>query len=110
MLKGKSMIDQKTKGEYINFTVIGNASNGVRIIVAHEMKALIFKEKSKDRITTKKGKCISFHQLSINIPNGENAIFLRGDKDSETILKKENYKEKKKKMQNIKHKIIFIFK
>jgi len=45
--------------------------------------ALKFTEKARERINAAKGKCITFDQLAINRPNGENVIILRGTRDRE---------------------------
>jgi hypothetical protein len=45
--------------------------------------ALKFSKKSRERITTAKGKCITFNQIAINTSKGENAILLRVTRDKE---------------------------
>ena len=81
----KSVADQKAKGDDIIFAVVGTVSNDTRIIDVPEMKvcALKFTEKARERITAAKGKCITFDQLAINRPKGENVILLRGTRDRE---------------------------
>ena len=45
--------------------------------------ALKFTEKARERINAANGKCITFDQLAINRPEGENVILLRGTRDRE---------------------------
>ena len=81
----KSVADQKAKGNDIIFAVVGTVTDDTRLIDVPEMKicALKFTEKARERITSAKGKCITFDQLAINRPNGENVILLRGTRDRE---------------------------
>ena len=81
----KSVTDEKNKGNDIIFAVIGTVTNDTRIIDVPEMKvcALKFTEKARERIVAAKGKCITFDQLAINRPKGENIILLRGTRDRE---------------------------
>ena len=81
----KSVADQKAKGDDIIFAIIGTVTNDTRLIDVPEMKvcALKFTEKARERITAAKGKCITFDQLAINRPKGENVILLRGTRDRE---------------------------
>ena len=74
----KSVEELKSKGNDIIFAVVGTVTNDVRTIDVPEMKvcALKFTEKARERITGSKGKCITFDQLAINRPNGENVIYL----------------------------------
>ena len=81
----KSVEEHKKKGDDIIFAIVGTVTNDTRIIDVPEMKvcALKFTEKARERITAAKGKCITFDQLAINRPNGENVILLRGTRDRE---------------------------
>ena len=81
----KSVADQKAKGNDIIYAVVGTVTDDIRLIDVPEMKicALKFTEKARKRITDAKGKCITFDQLAINRPNGENVILLRGSRDRE---------------------------
>ena len=81
----KSVADQKAKGDDIIFAIIGTVTNDTRLIDVPEMKvcALKFTEKARERITAANGKCITFDQLAINRPKGENVILLRGTRDRE---------------------------
>ena len=81
----KCVADQKAKGDDIIFAIVGTVTNDTRIIDVPEMKvcALKFTEKARERITAANGKCITFDQLAINRPNGENVILLRGTRDRE---------------------------
>ena len=81
----KSVADQKAKGDDIIFAIVGTVTNDTRLIDMPEMKvcALKFTEKARERITAAKGKCITFDQLAINRPKGENVILLRGTRDRE---------------------------
>ena len=81
----KSVADQKAKGDDIIFAIVGTVTNDTRLIDVPEMKvcALKFTEKARERITSAKGKCLSFDQLAINRPEGENVILLRGTRDRE---------------------------
>ena len=67
------------------FAVVGTITDDTRLIEVPELKvcALKFTEKARERITAAKGKCITFDQLAINRPNGENVILLRGTRDRE---------------------------
>ena len=79
----KSVVDQKSKGDDLIFAIVGTVTNDTRIIDVPEMKvcALKFTEKARERITAAKGKCITFDQLAINRPQGENVILLRGTRE-----------------------------
>ncbi len=81
----KSVTAQKEKGDDIIFAVVGTVTNDTRIIDVPEMKvcALKFSEKARERITNAKGKCLTFDQLAINRPKGENVIIIRGTRDRE---------------------------
>ena len=81
----KSVADQKAKGDDIIFAIVGTVTNDTRLIDVPEMKvcALKFTEKARERITSGKGKCLTFDQLAINRPEGENVILLRGTRDRE---------------------------
>ena len=81
----KSVTDEKAKGNDIIFAVVGTVTDDTRLIDVPEMKicALKFTEKARERITGAKGKCITFDQLAINRPKGENVILLRGTRDRE---------------------------
>ena len=81
----KSVADQKAKGDDVIFAIIGTVTNDTRLIDVPEMKvcALKFTEKARERITAAKGKCITFDQLALNRPKGENVILLRGTRDRE---------------------------
>ena len=81
----KSVADQKAKGNDIIYALIRTISDDTRLIEFPEMKicALKFTEKARERITVAIGKCITFVQLAINRPNGENVILLRGTRDRE---------------------------
>ena len=79
----KSVEEAKKKGDDVIFAVVGTVTNDTRTIDVPEMKvcALKFTEKARERITAAKGKCITFDQLAVNRPNGENVILLRGTRD-----------------------------
>ena len=81
----KSVEEAKKKGDDVIFAVVGTVTNDTRTIDVPEMKvcALKFTEKARERITAAKGKCITFDQLAINRPKGENVILLRGTRDRE---------------------------
>ena len=81
----KSVKDAKEKGNDVIFAVVGTVTNDLRLIDVPELKvcALKFTEKARERITAAKGKCLTFDQLAINRPNGENVILLRGTRDRE---------------------------
>ena len=92
----KSVADQKAKGDDIIFAIVGTVTNDTRLIDMPEMKvcALKFTEKARERITAAKGKCITFDQLAINRPKGENVILLRGTRNREernTLIKPQDY-------------------
>ena len=81
----KSVKDEKAKGNDVIFAVVGTVTNDLRVLDLPEIKvcALKFTEKAREKITSAKGKCITFDQLAINRPNGENVILLRGTRDRE---------------------------
>ena len=81
----KSVEEAKKKGDDVIFAVVGTVTNDTRTIDVPEMKvcALKFTEKARERITAAKGKCITFDQLAVNKPTGENVILLRGTRDRE---------------------------
>ena len=82
----KSVQEQIAKGEDVIFAIVGTVTNDTRIIDFPEMKvcALKFTEKARERIISAKGKCITFDQLAINRPKGENVILLRGTRNRES--------------------------
>ena len=81
----KSITDLQKEKKDIIFAIVGTVTNDTRVIDIPEMKvcALKFTEKARERITSAKGKCITFDQLAINRPQGENVILLRGTRDRE---------------------------
>ena len=81
----KSVKEAKSKGNDVIFAVVGTVTNDLRVIDVPEMKvcALKFSEKARERIVASKGKCLTFDQLALNRPNGENVILLRGTRDRE---------------------------
>ena len=81
----KSVKDAQSKGNDVIFAVVGTVTNDLRVIDVPEMKvcALKFSEKARERIVASKGKCLTFDQLALNRPNGENVILLRGTRDRE---------------------------
>ena len=81
----KSVKDAQSKGNDVIFAVVGTVTNDLRLIDVPEMKvcALKFSEKARERIVAAKGKCLTFDQLALNRPNGENVILLRGTRDRE---------------------------
>ena len=82
----KSVQEQIAKGEDVIFAIVGTVTNDTRIIGFPEMKvcALKFTEKAREKIISAKGKCITFDQLAINRPKGENVILLRGTRNRES--------------------------
>ena len=82
----KSVQEQIAKGEDVIFAIVGTVTNDTRIIDFPEMKvcALKFTEKARERIISAEGKCITFDQLAINRPKGENVILLRGTRNRES--------------------------
>ena len=46
--------------------------------------ALKFTEKARERIEAVGGKCLTFDQLALSRPKGQNVILLRGTRDRET--------------------------
>jgi len=81
----KSITDLQKEKKDIIFAIVGTVTNDTRVIDIPEMKvcALKFTEKARERIIAAKGKCITFDQLAINRPNGENVVLLRGTRDRE---------------------------
>lgn len=81
----KSVTVAQKKGSDIIFAIVASVTNDTRAIELPPMKvcALKFTEKARERITAAGGKCITFDQLAINRPKGEDVILLRGTRDRE---------------------------
>ena len=71
---------EKNKDKDLIFAVVGTVTNDLRVmeIPAIKVCALRFTEKARERIVKAGGQCVTFDQLAINRPKGENVILLRG--------------------------------
>jgi len=76
------------KGKDLVFAVVGTITNDIRQleISALNVCALRFTEKARERIVAAGGKCLTFDQLAINRPKGENVVLLRGSRMREAKL------------------------
>lgn len=74
-------------GKDIVFAVVGTITDDVRQLELPAVKicALRFTETARRRITQNGGQCITFDQLAINRPKGENVVLLRGPRDREAL-------------------------
>ena len=81
----QSIKNMQSKNQDVIFAVIGTVTDDLRLMELPQLKvcALKFTEKARERITSAKGKCITFDQLAINRPNGECVVLLRGSRDRE---------------------------
>lgn len=75
------------KGKDVVFAIVGTVTNDIRQleIGAFNVCALRFTEKARARITAAGGQCLTFDQLALNRPKGENVILLRGSRFREAL-------------------------
>jgi len=75
-----------TKGDLV-FAIVGDVTDDVRQTDLAKMNvcALRFTENARRRITQAGGHCLTFDQLAINRPKGENVVLLRGPRSREAI-------------------------
>ncbi|KFK32338.1 hypothetical protein AALP_AA6G228700 [Arabis alpina] len=66
-------------------TIIDDVS--VHDILAIKVAALRFTERARARIVKAGGKCLTFDQLALRAPLGQNTVFLRGRKNSREAVK-----------------------
>lgn len=70
------------------FAIVGTVTNDIRLLEVGTMNvcALRFTEKARQRIVAAGGQCLTFDQLAINRPKGENVVLLRGSRMREAKL------------------------
>lgn len=69
-------------GKDLIFAIVGTVTNDLRQLEITPIKicALRFTEKARTRILSAGGQCITFDQLALNRPKGENVVLLRSTK------------------------------
>lgn len=74
-------------GKDLVFAVVGTITNDIRQleIGAINVCALKFTEKARARIVAAGGQCLTFDQLALNRPKGENVVLLRGTRMRESV-------------------------
>jgi large subunit ribosomal protein L18e len=70
------------------FAVVATVTNDLRTtdLSAITVCALRFTEKARERIVAAGGKCLTFDQLALMRPKGENVVLLRGSRFRESLL------------------------
>jgi large subunit ribosomal protein L18e len=76
---------EKSKDRELVFALVGTVTNDVRVgdLPALNVCALRFTETARQRITQAGGQCLTFDQLALNRPKGENVVLLRGSRARE---------------------------
>jgi len=71
---------KNNKGKDLVLAIVGTVTNDLRQteLTAMNVCALRFTEKARQRIVQAGGQCLTFDQLAINRPKGENVVLLRG--------------------------------
>ncbi|XP_047335221.1 60S ribosomal protein L18-3-like [Impatiens glandulifera] len=70
--------------------VVGTITNDIRLsedVPALKVTALRFTELARARIEKAGGECLTFDQLALRAPLGQNTVLLRGPKDSREAVK-----------------------
>jgi large subunit ribosomal protein L18e len=82
LAKYATKFSAKNKGVDSVYAVVATVTNDLRLNEVPSMKicALKFTEKARERIVAAGGQCITFDQLAINRPKGENVLLLRGSR------------------------------
>jgi large subunit ribosomal protein L18e len=78
----------KTKAKDPIFAVVATVTNDLRQgdLTPMNVCALRFTEAARSRIVAAGGKCMTFDQLALTRPKGENVILLRGSRFRESML------------------------
>ena len=84
----KKFMDKKEAGDKIA-VVVGTVTDDVRMFDVPKMTvcALRFSETARARITKAGGECLTFDQLALRAPTGENTLLLRGAKSHREAAK-----------------------
>ena len=84
----KKFMDKKEAGDKIA-VVVGSVTDDVRMYEVPKMAvcALRFSETARARITKAGGECLTFDQLALRAPTGENTLLLRGAKSHREVAK-----------------------
>ena len=84
----KKFMDKKEAGDKIA-VVVGTVTDDVRMYEVPKMTvcALRFSETARARITKAGGECLTFDQLALRAPTGENTLLLRGAKSHRETAK-----------------------
>jgi large subunit ribosomal protein L18e len=79
---------EKNKGKDLVYAVVGCVTDDIRVTDVKPISvcALRFTEKARKRIETAGGKCMTFDQLAVNRPKGENVMLVRGSRMREAKL------------------------
>jgi len=77
-----------TPGKDLIYAVVGTVTNDLRQnnLAAINVCALRFTEKARERIISSGGNCLTFDQLALNRPKGNNVVLIRGSKMRESLL------------------------
>jgi len=67
--------------------IVGKVTDDVRLVECPKLSvcALGFTETARKRITAAGGECLTFDQLALRAPKGNNTVLLRGPKDREAL-------------------------
>ena len=81
-------MDKKEAGDKIA-VVVGTVTDDVRMYEVPKMTvcALRFSDTARARITKAGGECLTFDQLALRAPTGENTLLLRGCKSHRDVAK-----------------------
>eukprot|EP00549_Striatella_unipunctata_P017428 CAMPEP_0118717310 /NCGR_PEP_ID=MMETSP0800-20121206/28069_1 /TAXON_ID=210618 ORGANISM="Striatella unipunctata, Strain CCMP2910" /NCGR_SAMPLE_ID=MMETSP0800 /ASSEMBLY_ACC=CAM_ASM_000638 /LENGTH=192 /DNA_ID=CAMNT_0006623995 /DNA_START=149 /DNA_END=727 /DNA_ORIENTATION=+ len=79
----KNMMNKKGK----TAVIVGKVTDDVRMMECPKMSvcALSFTEGAKKRILAAGGECLTFDQLALRSPKGDNTVLLRGPKNREAL-------------------------
>lgn len=85
----KKHIDKTDGGEAKIAVVVGSVTDDVRLYDVPKMTicALRFTNTARARITKAGGECLTFDQLALRAPTGENTMLLRGCKSHREVAK-----------------------
>jgi large subunit ribosomal protein L18e len=88
LVKYAEKAKKTNKGKDLVFAVVGTITNDIRQleIGAINVCALRVTEKARERIVAAGGQILTFDQLAINRPKGENVVLLRGSRMREAKL------------------------
>jgi len=82
LIKFGKKATENSKGRDLVFALVGTVTNDTRVVdvPALNVCALRFTEEARLRITKAGGQCLTFDQLAVNRPKGQNCVLLRGSR------------------------------